>query len=111
MVKVSHKWRRIGEAFQISTNFLNNISIICNNENDTCMLRVCDEWLKMGKDRSWEELIDILRLEKIEEKQLADYLQMYYCNGPEIQDSLKSNNSEGSLSWVSGQSAWFSSDL
>ncbi|XP_064392733.1 uncharacterized protein LOC135340340 isoform X3 [Halichondria panicea] len=99
MLKISQKWRQIGEAFQISTNFLNNISVICNNENDTCMLRVCEEWLRIDRDRCWEELVDILKLEKIKEKQLAGYLQKSYCNGPQIQDNLTSNNSEGSLSW------------
>lgn len=103
MVKVSHKWRSIGEAFRLPSTALNNISIMCSNENDTCMLSVCAEWLK-PQQRDWREVIDILQLERIGEKQLANYLRSTYlkpADGSVAQDPLVGSNSEGSLSWVS----------
>lgn len=103
MVKVSHKWRLIGTMFQLPSSMLNNISSIYNNDNDTCMLHVCTQWVKV-RQRDWTELIDILKLKRINEKQLANYLQSTYLktgtsNGS--QEALAANNSEGSLSWVS----------
>ena len=63
------------------------------------MLRICEEWLRLRKERDWSELIEILQSEEINEKRLAEYLRMYYYKADSEDFGRKS--SEGNLSFVS----------
>ncbi len=99
MVQISHKWCSIGKAFQLSSSFLKNISIICSDD-DMRMTQVCTEWLKSGQ-RDWVELVDILKSEQIGENKLANSLKSTYLKSSDSQDPLVGNSSEGNLSWVS----------
>lgn len=104
MKKISHKWKMVGQELNVSSITLRNIDYLSNRENDKCMMRVCEEWLRMNKNRTWTDVVGMLRSHEIGEGLLADDIHKRYCAVVVTKDSSSlvdnENDAEGSLSWV-----------
>ena len=104
MIKISHKWKIVGQQFKVPTSTLRNINYLSNRENNKCMMRVCEEWLIINKNRTWNDVVGMLRSDEIGEKLLASDIHKRYCAGVVDKDSSSpvdnEDDAEGSLSWV-----------
>lgn len=100
------KWYYIGIQLRVSKKTLGTIRVIHKSDTDTCLMRVCEEWLQLHKKLSkvpeWSMVVEVLRSGEVYETELADSLHHKYCSDDESTES--EDEEEGptskSYTWV-----------
>lgn len=86
------KWYIIG--LNLNDFPKSQLNVILNenkNDQDKCLLLMCEKWMKSKKEPSWVDIVDALRSDLVNEQDLASSIELQFC-------SIESVNSK---TWVS----------
>lgn len=99
---ISHKWFQVGVHFQIPLRTLNAIKRIVDENDELCMMRVCEEWVWKEGDPTWSAVVRMLESKVISEKALANSLKDKYCTELQLPDEEppSSPKLDTSTTWV-----------
>ena len=75
---ICQKWKLVGIAMGIEPSNLDRFAYIYPHLPENTLLEVIKEWLTV--ERSWEELVRILRSRSLKEIRLAGEMEDKYCN-------------------------------
>lgn len=76
---VKKKWYILGIQLKIPRRQLNIIQNQHRNALDKCLAILCKEWMNSSSDASWGVVVNALRSELVNEKELASTLEQHYC--------------------------------
>lgn len=76
---VRKKWYIIGMKLGVPSRKLNDIVSEHKSDNSECLAILCDEWVSSSKEASWPVVVDALRSDLINEKELASTLEHQHC--------------------------------
>ena len=80
---VSHKWYYLGILLDLSPKLLSAIKNDCHHHDNNIMEKECcinmlHEWLTQKMNASWPKLLDALRKNTMDKKELANVLERKY---------------------------------
>ena len=87
---VQKKWFIIGSQLKIPHKRLNTIVNKHKGAIDRCLTDLCEEWASSSKEATWPKVVDVLKSDVVNEKELACDIEREYC-------WIESNNSK---TWV-----------
>ncbi len=93
---VRKKWYLIGSQLKLPNRQLNLIVNKHKNATDLCLVNLCKEWVSTSKEVTWPRVVDALKSELVDEKELACDIEREFC-------WVESNNSK---TWVSVNIHW-----
>ena len=99
---ISHMWYEVGVHFKVPIRTLNNIKQIVKDNDELCMMRVCEEWVWKEGDPTWGAVVRMLDSKVISETALANSLKDKYCSVLETPDEMPppSPKLDTSTTWV-----------
>ena len=84
LIAISDKWFQIGLRLKVPSSTLNAIRRVNPHDNESCLMKMCQEWVVREEEPSWLDIVQALESRVVSEKRLADVIRMRYCDEPPL---------------------------